>query len=143
VDDLRALAGGSRDAIDPARGVVFVVYATDASGEDPRADAQGMIRTASRACGAELDDALEHLGADIARRLEDEAWSDLVRCEGSTCSIPAMGEYDLTGALTFEDGALVSVVRIEGGPVTDELVAAGEAYAEAQLAELAGGRCSG
>lgn len=121
--------------------MVFVVYASDPSDEDPRADEHGMIRTAARACGAALDAELERLAADIERRLDDEAWAAEVRCGGRSCSIPAMGEYDLSGSLTFEGGALVSVVRIEGGPVTEDFVTAGEEYAEARLAELAGGRC--
>ncbi|MCB9595442.1 MAG: hypothetical protein H6719_22165 [Sandaracinaceae bacterium] len=138
---LEALGRGDRARVDLARGVVFVTYASDASGEDPDADEDGTIRTARRLCGPELDAALTQLAADITRRVEDDVFGPMMACADATCSFPAMGEYDTTGDLGFEGGVLQTVVRIEGGPVGEEFRAEGARWADDATARLAGGRC--
>lgn len=147
-DLLRSLAEGEvgfARHVDPGRGVAFVEYFDDASGEDPRA-VQGLVKTAERLCGEELTGRLERLRRDLAYRVESSAHDPLFTCTGMTCTFPAEMEFDRTGELRFRSAperglVLDAVIRIEGGTVTEEFVAAGQAWAEAQLTRLADDRC--
>ncbi|MBX3269781.1 MAG: hypothetical protein KF729_05950 [Sandaracinaceae bacterium] len=146
VATLEGLARGARDAIDAARGVVFVLFTTDASDADPRADADGRIRTAERACGASLDEALARLGRDLALRFDEPEHRAALECDALRCTFPALGEYDATGELVFvrAGGRVVldAVARVEGGGATDAFRREGAAFADAERARLAGGGCS-
>ncbi len=142
---IRRLATGAEpfaSHVSPERGVVFVEYFSDASGQDPRADAQGVVKEARRLCGDELSGRLDRLREDLARRVETSAHDPLFTCSGRVCTFPAEMEYDLGGELRFAPGlVLESVVRTEGGPVTEEFVAEAERWAEDALRRLEGGRC--
>jgi hypothetical protein len=146
---LRALADGTErfDAhVDPARGVLFVEVFTDASGEDPRADASGEVKLAERLCGAALTARLERLALDLRTRFESADGEEVVTCAEDTCRHSAAMEYDSDGALVFRAGAggalvLDRVVRTEGGPVTEEWRAGAERWASEQVSALGSGTC--
>lgn len=145
VGGLAELAEGSRAWIDPTRGLAVVIYATDASGEAPEADADGMIRIARRACGEALECEITRLRQGLSARLDDPQFVASLACDETSCTIPARAEFDLSAELKFVEvdgrSVLDTVVWIEGGPVTEDFRAAGRAFADEQLAQLAGGRC--
>jgi hypothetical protein len=131
--------------IDERRGLAYAAYYTDASDEDPAADAEGLVKVAERACGERLAALTAELTADLRRRLEIEDPAPF-RCQGWTCLHEAAGEYDLDGRYSFAaspDGTrLVAVARIEGGPVTEEFVAEGEQWVAEALAALEPPECA-
>lgn len=126
------------DLVDPARGVVHVMWATDASGQDPRADESGIIRVGERVCGAELTELITFLDRDLANRT-DAPWD----CADDTCEHPAAMEYDLAGRYRFERADpvhLISVVRVETG-VTEPALTQARDFVRDQLATLENGTC--
>lgn len=137
----RALA----DHVDPTRGVAFVVFTTDASGEDPRAGRDGVIREAVRVCGEALAARLTRVHTDLRLRVEQTSHDPLFTCEAGECRHDAEMEYDMAGVYRFRPGpaapVLDSVVRIEGGPISDEFEEAGRRFAAEQLARLADAPC--
>lgn len=142
---IRRVADGDvpRDqVVDGARGVVFASVSTDARGDDPRADAQGVIREAVLACGDDLTKRYDALTADLRGRLADGL---AVTCDGAACAFPARMEYDHGGTLGFRraDGRVVlaSVVTIEGGATSPAFVADAQAWADGQVRTLTAGSC--
>ncbi len=128
------------DLVDASQGVVHVIWATDASGLDPRADESGIIRLGERVCGAELAELVTYLDRDLGNRT-DTTWD----CADDSCEHPAAMEYDLSGRYRFERGdpvRLISVVRIETGVTEDALTQARE-FVRDQLATLENGTCDG
>ena len=131
--------------IDERRGLAYAAYYTDASDENPAADAEGLVKVAERACGERLAELTADLTADLRRRLAIEDPTPF-RCQGWMCLHEAAGEYDFDGRYTFaaspEGTRLVAVARIEGGPVTEEFVAAGEKWVAEALAALEPQECA-
>lgn len=137
-------------AVDPARGVDFFEYAS-APGEDPRADASGMVRVAKKFCDAELTLRLDVLRSDLKRRVGElvEYGDDAnayFRCEEMECRFDGMMEYDLGGAIAFENTpehgtVLVSVFRYETALVTEAFFEDARAWAQKETIELDQQRC--
>lgn len=130
--------------VDRDRGLVYVLWQVDASDQDPRRDPDGVIREASRLCGAELDAALARLDADLQRRNRDPSDEPSIACEGPVCRHPALMEYDVEGEYVFHTVAppvLDRVVRVEGH-LDDAGEAAARRWVEAQLSALADGACA-
>lgn len=149
-DLMRRLASGEEDFaryVESERGVSFLEYYEDASGEDARAGEDGVVRVAERLCGEALSTRLRGLREDLARRVVDTGDDALFNCTEAGCFHPARGEYDLDGRFEFRDdpdGGLVleRVVRVEGGPVTEEFVEAAEAWVEQEVVRLAEEGCA-
>lgn len=127
--------------IDRDRGLVYALWQTDASDQDPRADEHGVIRQAERLCGAALDAAIARLDADLQRRDLDPTDEPSISCEGETCSHRALMEFDVTGEYVFVGDVLDRVVHVEGH-LTEEATAAARRWVDAQLSALAGGTCA-
>lgn len=145
--------GRSRGAwsrvVDPARGLVVVEYREDASGEDPRANHDGIIARGEHLCGVALEAELDRTQRELALRLEQRMPEEgpLFACEGLICSHRAMMEYDHGGEYVFvlNDGGpkLHQIVRIEGAGMTRAFEDAAKAFALAELARMEGMRCDG
>lgn len=133
------------DLVDPERGLIVAGYYSDPSEQDPRADDEGMVRFAERVCGADADAAVARLAADLAARSKEPDEQPLFRCSGWVCTHRAAAEYDLDGRYRFVarggERRLAAVVRIEGGPVTEEFVAEAEAWIEKRLPALEASGC--
>lgn len=131
--------------VDRDRGLVYVLWQTDASDEDPRADEQGVIRQAERLCGEDLDAAIARLDADLQRRNQDPSDEPSISCVDETCSHRALMEFDVMGEYVFVRGAqpavLDHVVHIEGH-LTDEATSGARRWVDERLSELAGGSCA-
>jgi len=132
--------------VDRRRGLAYAEYFTDASGEDPRADRNGLVRLAELACGDALVRRLAALEQDLRRRVQDSQYDPLFTCNAGACTHPAEMEFDLRGRYTFERDAsgravLVSVVRIEGGAMTNAFDRAGERWTASRLRSLASQGC--
>jgi hypothetical protein len=137
-----------RDFVVPARGLVYVLYATDASGEDPRADEDGIIRLAEHWCTeAELSDGIDRLQRDLARRARDPIREPLFECVDDRCSHPAQMEYDVGGHYEFAriagfDGpALIAVEHVESASMTEAFLEDAEVFVRDERAALAGATC--
>lgn len=145
---LQSIASGneSLDAhLDATRGVLFVERYSDASGENPRANASGEVEIAERLCSAALTERLERLRTDWRGRFEVNGAEAMV-CAGEACTHHAEMEYDVDARVVFRGGPngailLDRVVRIEGGPVSDEWRTAAERWAHDRETELASGVC--
>ena len=136
-----------RELVDPAAGVIYIRYATDSSGEDPLADADGKIKIGERWCGAALDAGMTRLEADLRRRVEDPIQQPLFECEDLRCSHPAQMEYDVRGDYEMtrdSDGDLVltAVEHVEAAGMTEEFRTQAQHFIRDQRAAMAGGGCS-
>jgi len=132
----------------PSRGLVYVLYATDASGEDPRADDDGMIRLAEHWCTSEeLTDNVDRLQRDLARRMRDRVREPLFECVDDRCEHPAQMEYDVAGHYEFapvegfEGPALIAVEHVESAGMTEDFLAEAEIFVRDQRAAHAGATC--
>jgi hypothetical protein len=127
--------------IDRQRGLRVAEYYSDPSGTE--GDAEGMVKRAERACGAELDETIKRTEVALAQRREIGELT--FSCEGWSCRREAPGEFELETRFRFDgSGAklvLVELILIEGGPVTEEFVREAEAWTEAELDKLEPG-CS-
>ncbi len=137
-----------RELVAPSRGVVYVLYATDASGEDPRADDDGIIRLAEHWCpGEQLDDNVDRLQRDLARRMREPIREPLFECVDDRCEHPAQMEYDVAGDYEFAavdgfDGpALIAVEHVEAAGMSEAFVAEAEVFVRDQRATHAGATC--
>lgn len=137
-----------RELVAPGRGLVYILYATDASGEDPRADDDGMIRLAEHWCpGAQLGDQVDRLQRDLARRMREPVREPLFECIDDRCEHPAQMEYDVTGHYEFArvDGfagpALIAVEHVEGAGMSDAFLEDAEIFVRDQRAAHAGATC--
>ncbi|MCA9603708.1 MAG: hypothetical protein KC417_16870 [Myxococcales bacterium] len=136
------------EAIDAKKGIVYVEYRTDPTGEDPEADANGVIKKGVHLCGAGMTFTLAVLKNDLKWRYDNAAQfglGDVVTCTGKdnrdTCSHDAALEYDVTGDYTFEDNKLRYVVRIEGATISEEFLQRGKVYALQRIAALKDKTC--
>lgn len=137
-----------RELVAPSRGLVYVLYASDASGEDPRADDDGTIRLAEHWCGEEeLADGIDRLQRDLARRMRDPIREPLFECVDDRCGHPAQMEYDVAGHYEFvrvdgfEGPALIAVEHVESAGMTDEFLAEAEVFVRDARATHAGATC--
>jgi hypothetical protein len=133
-------------SVDPARGLIAVEYFSDASGEDPRADHSGLVRSAHHLCGEQLARELARVQEDLARRVETTSHEPLFRCSGLECRFSAEMEFDRDGVFRFETDeggttSLRSIVRIEGGTMTEAFTHRAEEWTGALLRALADRRC--
>lgn len=129
--------------VDRDRGLVHVLWLTDASDRDPRAGEDGVIRVATRLCGAELDAAVARFDADLQARNNDPLDEPVFDCAERTCTHRARMEYDFGGAYTFasaEPPVLDRVVQIEGA-LLEARDAEARRWAAEQVERLAGGTC--
>jgi len=137
-----------RDFVAPGRGLVYILYASDASDEDPRADDDGIIRLAEHWCpGEALADGVDRLQRDLARRARDPVREPLFECVDDRCAHPAQMEYDVRGHYEFarvdgfEGPALIAVEHVEGAGMTDEFLAEAEVFVRDARATHAGATC--
>lgn len=144
---MEALVSGERPQsafLDPRRGLVVVEVGEDASGEDPRAGEDGVVRTATHSCGDEATAALEALRADLAMRMEQAGEGGVFTCKSASCTHPALMEYDKTGEYVFRSArkglVLDRVVRIEGN-MSEAWTSEARAWADEQLKQLRMERC--
>tara|TARA_B100001750_G_scaffold132217_1_gene105082 strand:- start:616 stop:1113 length:498 start_codon:yes stop_codon:yes gene_type:complete len=148
---MRRIAQGHvllRDLVDPERGVVYVLYAEDASGEDPRADDDGIIRLAEHWCAAEeLDDHVDRLQRDLHRRIDDPIREPLFECADDHCDHPAQMEYDVEGHYEFarvegrEGPTLIAVEQVEGAAMSEAFQNDAAAFVRDRRAAFATARC--
>lgn len=120
-------------AIDPAKGLVRIDYRSDASGEDPAAGPDGIIKSFNRYCGADIAPQLERLKKDVQFRLGIAAslgQPQPFTCDGEICRHEALGEYDVTGEYTFINDKLRTVVFIEGGTISEQFRVDGKNFAK-------------
>lgn len=124
------------EVLDQKKGLIYVEYRTDPTGEDPAADANGVIKKGVHLCGAPLAFTMAVLKNDLQWRYDNADLFDLgdvVTCTGKdnrdTCSHGAVAEFDVTGDYTFESGKLRYIVRIEGATVAESFRQAGREYA--------------
>lgn len=137
-----------RELVAPSRGLLHVLYATDASGEDPRADEDGIIRLAEHWCpGEDLEDNVDRLQRDLARRIREPVREPLFECVDDRCEHPAQMEYDVAGHYEFArvegfDGpALIAVEHVESAGMTEAFLAEAEVFVRDQRAAHAGATC--
>ncbi len=136
------------DLFDPVRGLIVVEIAEDASGENPAAGDDGVVRVAERLCGSAATDKLQTLVADLSFRLEqaklEASEAPTFVCKGATCTHEATMEVDGTGRYVFRSIrkgiVLGKVVRI-GGHMSEAWTAEATAWSEARLEQMHGGRC--
>ncbi len=150
-DRMARIAAGHeplRELVAPSRGVIYVLYATDASGEDPRADDDGIIRLAEHWCSDEqLTDGIDRLQRDLARRIREPIREPLFECVDDRCGHPAQMEYDVAGHYEFArvdgfDGpALIAVEHVESASMTERFLADAEDFVRDERAALAGATC--
>lgn len=129
--------------IDRERGLVHVAVRSDATGDDPRRGADGVIRVAERYCGAALDEAIARFDRDLVARNVDPLDVPVFTCEGDTCRHRARMEYDVAGAYTFasiDPPRLEHVVEIETA-MNEPARAEAERWIATALARLEGGAC--
>lgn len=135
-------------AIDAKKGVIYVEYRTDPSGEDPAADANGIIKKGVHLCGNGLAFTLAVLKNDLKWRYDNAALfglGDVITCTShdklDTCSHGTVGEFDVTGDYTFESDKLRYIVRIEGATISEEFRQQGRVYALQKIAALKAKTC--
>lgn len=138
--------GALRSHVDESRGLLRVEIFSDASGEDRRAGPDGIVRIAERLCGSTIDPYLVQLKRDLALRVEQSSHDPLFACTTDMCSFPAEMEFDRRGVFRFASDpgrglVLDSIVRIEGGTVSEEWAREAEVWANEQLRRLGPTRC--
>jgi hypothetical protein len=135
-------------AIDAKKGVIYIEYRTDPSGEDPNADANGIIKKGVHLCGNGLAFTLAVLKNDLKWRYDNAdlfGLGDVITCKSQdkrdTCSHGAVAEFDVTGDYTFENDKLRYIVRIEGGTISEEFRQEGRIYGLQKIAALMNKTC--
>lgn len=122
-----------------ADGFRYVLNRSDASGEDPRRDADGMVREVGRVCGT-----TEPIAARLERRLALHLRPEFdhvpLRCEGLTCTASGPMEFATTLRFVFaRDGdgrlGLTTVYEVEDVGLTPEAVESNWTRAEVALAD--------
>jgi hypothetical protein len=135
------LARGERawsSVIDPRIGLARVEVFGDASGEDPRADADGTVHIAERLCGEALERYLETLTADLRLRVETSWHDPLFVCTATECRFDAEMEFDRSGRieLASSGASIVAIERVEGGTVAESWLAEANAWVREAHARL-------
>jgi hypothetical protein len=128
--------------IDPGRGVRLVRFEEDLSGEDPRADAEGIIR------GAELLCRPGEVGSLIRAAVEQDDVFETGSCRAAprlVCEV--LGGHDaptyrlrFTGELAAP-GQLEAIEVVQEGAMTEAWLRRARQYVDRQLAGLARKRC--
>lgn len=155
---LQQVASGEaslEELVKEERGLVLARYHGDASGENPAANADGIVKQAEHVCGEELRQKLRDLSRDLAQRrtfhrqhglgaetfLKCEQRGEQVHCRHK----PRM-EFDVGGTYAFvsDEGkpTLVSVGYSEAEVISEGARAEAEAWLDGQIAALAEKRCS-
>lgn len=140
---LEQVARGERSLwslVDPSSGLAYAVRREDASGEDPRADAEGFVRTTARICDAD-DEHLSEITADLATHFGEIGADAPLVCDDLVCAAGGVAEYATTIRLELaraEDGSLAlrTVLRVEEISTPVDVAAARWADARAGIATL-------
>lgn len=139
---LSSVARGERDLLsltEAGRGFAYTVYREDATGEDPRADEEGVIRFTVRVCAP--GDVVSGLGIRIRDHVRDLYEGVPLTCAGLVCD--ARGPMEFATSLRFvfaqaEGGALVlrSVFEVEDVATIEQIAAQRWQEAEQAVADL-------
>lgn len=131
---LASVARGERslfELADRSRGVAYVLRRDDASGEDPRADAEGTVAITTRVCDA-TDPVLDAVTRALAEHFRPEFDYVPLVCDGLVCT--ATGPMEYATSLRFEfvrsgaDTVLDTIYEVEEVALEDE-------YARARWSE--------
>lgn len=130
--------------VDPKRGLVVIEHRVDS----PDMEAAS-VTTAKRLCGKPLDKALPELQDHAVSLL---APSDLIECHNrpgpAACSFARAHEYTTKAILVFRPGAngalaLDAVLFVDGGSLSEELIARQQSFVRSKLTALRKTDCAG
>lgn len=139
---LASVARGERDVLsltEAGAGFAYTVYREDATGEDPRANDEGVIRFTVRVCAP--GDVVSGLGGRVRDHVADLYEGVPLTCAGLVCD--ARGPMEFATSLRFvfahgRGGALVlrSVFEVEDVATIEQIAAERWQAAEQAVADL-------